>query len=387
MFTDMRKSHIPIAGKIQRKEYGQGSKEEALKVRIGKDKKKEELRVEIGERQYTQEEIKKIFSQCETQMETWILGKNKSLNRIETNMNLIREIPDQPIDVEWELSRYDIMNSSGELQKAVLEKKGTMIDLNAVLTYRERPKDQAQFQCAIAVYPRTVTKQEEFKRKVVRLVKEEDEKTRTKGSVTLPNTVDGEVLTYYSDVEYKGIVVVIMGILAGGLLLALEKQEVHKKEKEKQKQMLLDYPEIMNKLTLFLGAGMTVKQAWGKMLTDYEEQKQYAGSRYIYEEMRITWHEMQSGITEAKSYERFGRRVNMAVYIKFGALLSQNLRKGTKGLNELLKMEALQAFEERKANARRLGEEAGTKLLLPMFLMLGIVLIIVVIPAFLSIQM
>lgn len=53
--------------------------------------------------------------------------------------------------------------------------------------------------------------------------------------------------------------------------------------------------------------------------------------------------------------------------------MSQNLRKGTKGLSELLKLESIQAFEERKARAKRLGEEAGTKLLLPMFLMLVVV--------------
>ena len=77
----------------------------------------------------------------------------------------------------------------------------------------------------------------------------------------------------------------------------------------------------------------------------------------------------------------------MQEYLRLGALLSQNLRKGTKGLNDLLKLEAVQAFEERKARAKRRGEEAGTKLLLPMFLMLIEVLIIVVVPAFLSIQL
>lgn len=66
--------------------------------------------------------------------------------------------------------------------------------------------------------------------------------------------------------------------------------------------------------------------------------------------------------------------------------MSQNLRKGTKGLVQLLRIDALQAFEERKTRARRLGEEAGTKLLLPMFLMLSVVLVIVVVPAFLSMQ-
>ena len=52
----------------------------------------------------------------------------------------------------------------------------------------------------------------------------------------------------------------------------------------------------------------------------------------------------------------------------------------------MLKTEAIQAQEERKAHAKRAGEEAGTKLLLPMFLMLAVVLIIVIVPAFLTMQ-
>ena len=91
-------------------------------------------------------------------------------------------------------------------------------------------------------------------------------------------------------------------------------------------------------------------------------------------------------MTEMESYENFGRRCNVQAYIRLGALLSQNLRKGTKGLVELLKMESIQAFEERKARAKKLGEEAGTKMLIPMFLMLAVVLVIVIVPAFLSMQ-
>ena len=66
--------------------------------------------------------------------------------------------------------------------------------------------------------------------------------------------------------------------------------------------------------------------------------------------------------------------------------MSQNLRKGMKGLTQMLKLESIQAFEERKARAKKLGEEAGTKLLFPMFLMLAVVLIIVIVPAFMSLQ-
>ena len=47
---------------------------------------------------------------------------------------------------------------------------------------------------------------------------------------------------------------------------------------EKEKQMLLDYPEAVNKLTLLI-LGMTVKSGRGeKMVSDYEEQKKSLGA-------------------------------------------------------------------------------------------------------------
>jgi len=52
-----------------------------------------------------------------------------------------------------------------------------------------------------------------------------------------------------------------------------------------------------------------------------------------------------------------------------------------------LEAEMWQAFEERKALAKRQGEEAGTKLLLPMMGMLVVVMVIVIAPALMSMQM
>ena len=48
------------------------------------------------------------------------------------------------------------------------------------------------------------------------------------------------------------------------------------------------------------------------------------------------------------------------------------------------KVAATEAFIERKALARKAGEEAGTKLLLPMGLMLCVVMVVIIVPAFMS---
>ena len=68
-------------------------------------------------------------------------------------------------------------------------------------------------------------------------------------------------------------------------------------------------------------------------------------------------------------------------YMKLGGLLEQNRKNGSKNLRNLLRTEMTDAFEQRKHQARRLGEEAGTKLLLPLFILLSVVMVMIAVPA------
>lgn len=370
---------------LVRNEYGEGDRTEELKVK-NESGETAEVEVEVSERQYSESETQKMFDRCITKMEKKILGENDSYDRIETDMNLVTELSGEEVDISWELDRYDVMNVYGELKEDQLVTNGTMVNLRATLTYRANQKAQAAYECSVMVYPENA-EEGSFTTKVLDAIRKNDDVTKTENKLPLPEEVNGKTVQYFYQMDKRGLVLLVMAVLIGVLLLALEKQNLETARKERKQQMISDYPEIINKLTLLLGAGMIVRRAWKKMVDDYEEQKERWGTRHAYEEMKQTMYEMESGISEAESYERFGRRCNIQEYMKLGALLSQNLRKGTKGLSQILKIEAIQAFEERKARAKRLGEEAGTKLLLPMFLMLSVVLIIVIVPAFLSIQL
>ena len=144
--------------------------------------------------------------------------------------------------------------------------------------------------------------------------------------------------------------------------------------------------EIVNKLTLYMGAGMTIRNAFLKLGEDYKK-KGTGKRRYLYEEILQTCYELQSGKSEAEAYDSFGRRCQLQSYIRLSTLLVQNIRKGSNDLMEVLRREVVDAFADRKKTARKLGEEAGTKLLIPMMLMLCIVMVIIMIPAYFSFAM
>ena len=132
-----------------------------------------------------------------------------------------------------------------------------------------------------------------------------------------------------------------------------------------------------------MGAGMTIRNAFFKMGEDYKKQSNQR-KRYVYEEIAMVCYELQSGRSETEAYDRLGKRCQVQAYMKLSALLSQNIRKGSNDLLQMLRQEADNAFTERKGLAKKLGEEAGTKLLLPMMIMLCIVMVIIIIPAYFS---
>lgn len=165
-----------------------------------------------------------------------------------------------------------------------------------------------------------------------------------------------------------------------------EEKDIEKQEKFRKEQMLLDYPDVVSKLTLLLGAGISLQRAWEKMIREYvhKREKKQSNKRFVYEEMVFAYREMENGVSIQAALNHFGARCDVPVYLKFSALLAQNIKRGNRGLVESLQRESEEAFEERKAMAKMLGEQASTKLLLPMFLMLFMVLVVIMVPAFFS---
>ena len=100
--------------------------------------------------------------------------------------------------------------------------------------------------------------------------------------------------------------------------------------------------------------------------------------------MRRTDYQLKSGMAEGAAYQEFGRRCKLQPYLKLSGLLEQNRKSGTKNMRGILQAEMADALEQRKNLARRLGEEAGTRLLLPLFMLLGIVMVMIMVPAMMT---
>lgn len=176
------------------------------------------------------------------------------------------------------------------------------------------------------------------------------------------------------------VVMIILVILIG--IPYCYVNDVNKKIKKRNGQLIMDYPDCINRFILLLGTGINMKSTWERMCTQYSAgRKKGRTMHYVYEEMINSFSEMKRGVPEAEVYERFGRRVRLLPYMRLSAMLSQNLKKGNKRMIEQLRITSMDALTHRRETMKQLGEEASSKLLLPMMMQFILILIIIMYPA------
>lgn len=363
-----------VDNQIERNVYGNGAKSVSLVADDGE--KVYHIPVTVSEKHYSQEELTQMSDDVMVVLEKRILAENQSFDVIEYDMNLVSSVDDYPFAVEWYTDDV-YMDNTGRLVQDIL-KEPVMMELTAVLSCEsfEIERDMVVRIHSKAVQP---GKLERLSRQISGL----EEQSREQQSMTLPSEMENKNIHWSYQRSYKGLLFLAATPILAVLIYYSRDRDLHRQVVDREEQMRMDYPEIVSSLALLLGAGMTVPNAWNKIAKDYKRRREEgSGKRYAYEEMLLTIHEMESGVSQAKAYERFGRRCRIPSYNKLSTMLSQNIRKGAASLPLLLKEEASDAFEERKHTARKLGEKAGTKLLIPMMMLLGITMIIIMVPAF-----
>lgn len=346
----------------------------------------EEITILVEPQKLSKEESRELLERTVSQMETYILGENTSLEEVRHDLRLIRRVEGLPVTIEWELDSYEALNLDGTIRTEKLREEGSIVELTALLTCN---KETAVYRAAVKIFPPILSQREEFVQALFAELEALQEKHGEEEEKELPAQVRGRRLIWKEKRSAAPAAILLLTLVCMPALYIAKDRELLQRTKERELQMRRDYAQIVSKLVLLMGAGMAVRTAWEMIVRDYQKKREQKECPYCYayEEMALTCREMQNGIAEIKAYENFGLRCRIPCYLKLSVLLEQNLRKGNHGLARLLKGEAQEAFEQRKELAVRAGEEASTRMLLPMILMLVVVMILILVPAGMSMQM
>lgn len=356
---------------LRRNNPGEGNKSLLIDANLG-NLEIEGIELVVNERDYTVNELETLSGQCIEKVISEMLGKNESLTNISTDLSFPDYIEGFPFEITINISQGDALNSEGE----IITDKAFFGTLEIMLK-----KDMFEKTYVVKVQG---VPNEEIKRRVLKeeLLKKLASDSNDGDLVELPKELGGTPVKYKVSGQDKNVAYLLFGFIASfGVILGRHK-DVNKEKKKRKQEIADEYPVLLQKMSLYLSAGMNIRNIW---ITVYEDSKKKKESESpLMQEMGIAVNELKSGIPEIEVYKNFGERTGLPELVRFTALLSQNLKKGSSKLKDLLEEEAKQAYLNRKQRAVKLGEEAGTKLLFPMMLILLDVMIVIIVPAFLS---
>lgn len=175
----------------------------------------------------------------------------------------------------------------------------------------------------------------------------------------------------------------IIGTMLAVLLPIALIHDLHKKVVRREQEMLLELPELLNKIILLVGAGSTVQQAIRTSI----ERKGEDCCHPLYRELRQMQREWDGGYSFQQAMEGFSRRCGIQEISAFATAVLLNFRRGGNDFVLALMDLSRSLWERRKAICKTLGEQASSKLVFPMVLLFMVVVILVGAPAFMMMNL
>ena len=204
-----------------------------------------------------------------------------------------------------------------------------------------------------------------------------EESYRQEMQFVLPDKVGDIQVSVNSKDEKTDIKILVIGFLISVSIVCLRNRRLDEEVNEIKNELLSKYPDFVNHLWLYIGSGMTIKQSLHMYVKESEK-------CYLTNEIEYTLNLINAGCDEAICYEKLGVYLSVPEYSRLMSRISQNLVKGTKDIRHLMEEEINESLRAKKEYAKRKGEEASTKMLAPMMILLCVVLITIMTPAMMS---
>ena len=360
---------------IERNNVGEGEKELTLEVEANDGKEEYEYHLKIPEVLLTEKEANLM-------MDNAILEIEDDFSEVIDTIPIKKNYQSGLVEATWKFDVSDCMDMEGNIIKEKIPKEGQLVNAEV---YLECQNYEKAYYFAFLIPVQEISFSEKLLTDISLYMEEEMQK-EGETQVILPTKINGQTLTWREKKEGLVIRILFLEILVVVLLVISKAEKKREDEKKYKESMELDYPEIVGQTTLLLGAGMTILQAWNKITAQYldKRQKRLIRKRAGFEEVVYITRRMQEGESEREALTLFGQRVPLISYHRFIRILLNNQSKGNVGVVALLEQETAKAYEQRVLAAKKKGEEASTKMLLPLMIMMILVMAIVILPAMLE---
>ena len=166
------------------------------------------------------------------------------------------------------------------------------------------------------------------------------------------------------------IIVLLIGVMLGAAIGDYYLKQVTGKIEKRAEECVIEFPNMVMKLTLMINSGMILRDAWYAVTNTVEGQLQGL--------MKQACELMDNGSSEAEAIYKFGVLSGSKEIKKFSSSLIQGIEKGNAELVGMLMQQSDELWENKRQHLLQKGEAAATKLIIPTTMMfVGIVLVVI----------
>ena len=372
-------------GYLMREDYGGASYTRELHVKTAEGET--DVAIEVAPRRYTASEVEAILSEAAEAAREIMLGGQKEAH-VNGDLVFFDRLPDLPVSVIFQTSDPELIDWEGRLGDDI-PAEGEAVTVTADLFFdgevdikRETDTDVTvrTEEISLTVFPREETKAE----RLARLSRVNAEKGQNISSdrLLLPGSIDGQAAEWSGRDSGDGLIFLFLGGVIAVVFLFAKQSSDREAERKRREALSRDYPLVAGKVLLLLKAGMSIRGAFEKISADYRRSLKGGGRRREgLELVNSLVTAMANGMPESAALRNLAENAPVREYRTMGLLLLGGVRKGTDEAVRLLAMSEAEAFEERRKAARILGEEAETKMIFPMLLLMGVVFALLLVPA------
>lgn len=418
---------------IVRGSYGTQKTPYNIKVDVDNLAKNMEFSVSVSAREYTREEADEKFKSEIEKLKLNILNENENFECVNSKLNFIQDLGDgihasysfEPKRIDELYEKYEtrkrkkavknististasensvddfkyfvnyqkVIDGSGNVHNDSFKQSDfctgyIVIQLSTNVKEEETSYKSEKYMLPVRVICKKLSPVEAFRVAFKSAIESNDRDTIDKDTIVLPKVVNDYRVSYKEKKDISFLLMPLLGFFTAILFEAKDKEDEKEKIKRRQRWLELDFSQIITKILLYVSSGMTIRNSIIRLAEQYKVSKNNIDKRkdrVAYDELVIVKNKLDSGYSEISAYEEMAKNINMRSYTRFLNIIIQSIKNGNKDLKSILNMEVQDALYERKQHAKKLGEEAATKLVLPLMMMLSIIMVVIMVPAFMG---
>lgn len=367
----LKEKKADIDGSVIEREYG---KNRDVKLIADSVYGKEVIELEVLSRTYSDEEINAMITGFEEELKQQILGDNLSFDSINSDLVLENKVFDYPFEVEYRIRPGGFIDSSGRIVSEIYEETDLNIEIKYYLDNYEN-----ELNVPLTIVPRDFSENEIFYERLKQKLNDDNSNLRTSGSMELPNNLDGINLSWEKPKKKTSLKVAALTCLLALIIIFKDKFTAGENMKKRKQLIEAEYPEFAMKYALLCEAGLTHRQIVERFGDDFKNKREKGP---IYEELFRSSRRLKAGISLTDSLNEMASDCGVRELSYFVSLINRNIKKGGREIASEIRKAADESISQKREKIRRKAETAGTKLLLPMALMMVIVFVLIMIPAF-----